>query len=121
MEEKIRWIDRKATGRKIQHMMDERGLSAVRVSEELGLLSAQAVYNWWWGKTVPDPDNLYGLSRILGVRTDDILMGYDQDPDRRTELHKDHREEPGGQSQALPILQKYLMLSCLSSETIRYK
>ena len=71
-------IDVEATGRKIGQLIEKRGLEVKELSGLLGL-SPQAVYKWQNGKTLPDIENLYIFSRILGVKIDDFIVGTDKE------------------------------------------
>ena len=62
------------TGMHIKRLMKENGISVREVQESLGLESPQAVYKWLHGTSLPALDNLLALSRLLGVRMEDILV-----------------------------------------------
>ena len=61
-------IDLEATGRRIRRLRESRGLSVLQIS------SVQAVYKWERGENLPNIDNLYALSRLFGVRIDEMLV-----------------------------------------------
>lgn len=58
----------------IKRLMEENELSVRDVQERLGLESPQSVYKWLHGTSLPALDNLLALSRLLGVRMEDILV-----------------------------------------------
>ena len=68
-------IDKKATGRRLKELMQERGLAAKDIQTYLFLGSVQSVYHWLNGTTLPTVDNLYALSDLFGVTVDDLLCG----------------------------------------------
>lgn len=64
----------KETGMRIKRLMAEKKLSVREVQERLGLESPQSVYKWLHGTSLPALDNLLALSRLLGVRMEEILV-----------------------------------------------
>lgn len=68
-----RGIDMEATGKRIGYLMKKSGWSAKEISDSMGV-TFQAVYKWREGKAIPDMENLYLLSRLLGVRMDDFIV-----------------------------------------------
>ena len=76
----IKVIDNQATCRNLKKMLDERGISARQVQQELQLESVQAVYKWFrtanGGKTsgIPSIDNLVLLAELMDVTLEDILV-----------------------------------------------
>lgn len=71
-------IDMKATGERIRNLRKERGLTIREVSEYMGFSTDQAVCKWQRGDSLPTVDNLYALSRLLGISMEDILVGNDE-------------------------------------------
>lgn len=67
-------IDSEETGKNIKRLMDEKGISYKDVYLALGLCGHQAVYKWIWGQSMPTLDNMVGLSYLLGVTIEDILV-----------------------------------------------
>ena len=45
------------------------------IARFMGFESAQAVYKWQRGESLPTVDNLYALSRLFDTTVDDILQG----------------------------------------------
>ena len=68
-------IDQKATGRQIRRFMKRRGFTVQDVKERLVLGCVQSVYHWLDGQSLPSLDNLYALSRMLGVPMDRLIIG----------------------------------------------
>ena len=75
-------IDTKATGERIRQLRLERGIRVEDISEFMGFESLVAVYKWQSGKSLPTVDNLFALSRLFGVRIDDILVEFRWEEDR---------------------------------------
>lgn len=67
-------IDVKATGVNMRRLMDERNITVKDISKELSLGSLYAIYKWLNGRGLPSVDNLVGLSHILQVRMEEILV-----------------------------------------------
>ena len=68
-------IDKKETRIDIRRIMDERGITVKNVQEYLNLDSAQSVYHWLNGISMPSIDNLYALSELVCVPMDEIVCG----------------------------------------------
>lgn len=67
-------IDVYATGQNIRAMLKAQGITTTEVKDLLCLCSHQAIYKWYRGESLPNIDNLVALSRLLGVKVDDILV-----------------------------------------------
>lgn len=67
-------IDLLLTGRNIQLLREQRGLTVRQLQQLLGFATPQAIYKWQHGDTLPSIDNLVALSAILGVSIDTILI-----------------------------------------------
>ena len=72
--EKSGEINIKRTGSKIKRLCDERRISVKTIQKELYIGSFQSVYAWFSGKTLPSLDNMYRLSRLLGVSVDEMIV-----------------------------------------------
>lgn len=70
---KLRQINMRATGERIQQLRIERGLTARQITDALGL-THHSYYKWVWGKSVPSIDTLIGLADLFGVKIDDIIV-----------------------------------------------
>ena len=69
----LKGLDMVATGQMISQLIKKSGLSTREISEQMNL-SVQAVSKWRNGYSLPELENLFILSRILGVRVDDFLV-----------------------------------------------
>lgn len=61
------------TGKRIQILLADRGISVRRLQEQMGLESSQAIYKWLHGKSLPSLEHAVSLSRILGVAVEELL------------------------------------------------
>lgn len=66
-------LDMCATGKQISCLIEKSGLSNKEIGERMNI-SVQAIYKWRHGTSFPDIENLYILSRILGVKVDDFFV-----------------------------------------------
>ena len=66
-------IDPEATGKNICRLMKLRGKKVKDISKDCGV-SAQAVYKWLSGKSLPSLDNLKALSLALKTTMQSILV-----------------------------------------------
>ena len=67
-------IDLAATGRNIERLRREAGLSVRALQGVFGFSSPQAIYKWQRGRALPTLDNIAVLARLLGVSIEDILV-----------------------------------------------
>jgi len=65
------------TGRRMKEVCESKNISARDLQEIMQLASVQAVYNWFKGVRLPNIDNLFAFSRLLGVSLDDLLVAED--------------------------------------------
>lgn len=70
-------IDLIATGRNIEALRKQRGLSVRDLQDVLGFATPQAIYKWQHGTSLPTVDNLVVLSAVLRVPIDKILVTED--------------------------------------------
>ena len=82
-------IDLAATGRNIQRLREERGLTVRDLQAYFGFEEPQAIYKWQKGKSLPTVDNLYALAALLQVTVDDILV-----PVKLHTLSREQQAEP---------------------------
>ena len=68
-------IDKRETGINIRRIMDQHKLTVKDVQQFLGLGSAQSIYHWLNGISLPTIDNLYALSELFQVPMDDLICG----------------------------------------------
>ena len=69
-------VDIEATGKKIDNLRKEAGLSVRDIQEVMGFSTPQAIYKWIWGKSMPKVDNLVILSVLFNTSLDDIVVYY---------------------------------------------
>ena len=69
-----RVIDTVKTGKNIERLMAERGLTARDIQQRLGFAERRPVYFWLAGKNLLSIDNLLMLAEMLHVSMDDILV-----------------------------------------------
>ena len=55
--------------------MDQHKLTVKDVQQFLGLGSAQSIYHWLNGISLPTIDNLYAMSELLQVSVDEMICG----------------------------------------------
>ena len=67
-------IDVYATGKNIERLRKEKGLSVRDIASFMGFLEPQAVYKWQQGKALPSLDNMFALSVLLEVPMEEILV-----------------------------------------------
>lgn len=70
-------IDMLMTGQLIKRLVSERGYSVSEVQERLGLSCPQPIYRWYKGQNIPSVDNLFIMSRMLGLHMEDLLIQRD--------------------------------------------
>lgn len=73
-----RVIDLVKTGKNIERLLSERGLTARDVQQRLGFAERRPVYFWIQGKNLPSIDNLFMLAEMLQVSIDEILIPKDE-------------------------------------------
>ncbi|MCR4618762.1 MAG: helix-turn-helix domain-containing protein [Lachnospiraceae bacterium] len=66
-------IDTEKTGKRIQQMCREKGLTVSFIQRELCFKSPQAVYRWFSCKTIPSIDSLVLLANLLDCHIEDLL------------------------------------------------
>lgn len=67
-------VDTVNTGKRINDLRKNAGLSVKDIQNVLGLSSTQAIYKWLSGQNLPTVDNLVILASILNVRLDDLIV-----------------------------------------------
>ena len=66
------------TGKRIERLRKDAGLTVKDLQECFGFSTPQAIYKWQSGMALPTVDNLVVLSKLLGVKVDDILALEDE-------------------------------------------
>lgn len=69
----ITGIDMVATGKHFTKILNESGFTDRELSAIMGL-SVQSINKWRHGHNLPDIENLFILSRLLGMKVDDLLV-----------------------------------------------
>ena len=67
-------IDLTAIGRNIERLRIAAGYTVRELQRQLGLCSAQAIYRWQRGETLPSLDNMVILSRLFRASIEEILV-----------------------------------------------
>ena len=67
------------TGRNIEQLRRNAGLTVRDLQDYFGFEYPQAVYKWQRGECLPAVDNLLALSLLLGVSMEDLLVYEDQE------------------------------------------
>lgn len=67
-------VDLAATGKNIEKLRKEAGLSVKDLQSIFGFGTPQAIYKWQHGTALPTVDNLVLLSAIFKVSIDEILV-----------------------------------------------
>ena len=70
----MRYIDQEKSAEMMRKIMDEKSITASYIASKIGV-SIATVSKWVNGKSFPEVNNLFLLSRILGVTVDDIVVG----------------------------------------------
>ena len=74
MKNDVLQINMKATGERLKKLCEENCVTIKRIQEELQIGAYKSIYNWFAGKTLPSLDNMYRLSRLLGVPMEDMIV-----------------------------------------------
>ena len=67
-------INMAETGKNIERLRKEAGLSVKNLQDLFGFRTPQAIYKWQRGCALPSIDNLVVLAAVLNVKIDDILV-----------------------------------------------
>lgn len=67
-------IDMVTTGKNIERLRKNAGISVRDLQNVFGFGTPQAIYKWQHGTAMPTIDNLVVLADVLQVRIDDILV-----------------------------------------------
>lgn len=62
------------TGKKIEEMRKQVGMTVKELQEVFGFATPQAIYKWQHGTAMPTIDNLVILAAVFGCRIDDIIV-----------------------------------------------
>ena len=67
-------IDIAATGRNIQRMCDDKGITVKDIQNACGFTTGNAVYKWINGKCMPTIDNMVIIAHMFGTTIDNIII-----------------------------------------------
>ena len=67
-------VDLVATGKNVEKLRKEAGLSVKELQNIFGFGTPQAIYKWQHGTALPTVDNLVLLSAVFNVSIDEILV-----------------------------------------------
>jgi len=100
----ISGLDMEATIRKVSKEINKSGLSDKELGGIMGL-SVQSINKWRHGHNLPDIENMFILSRILGKRVDVFLVPMaTEQPIFEVEIEagQDPAHRPGAHDDRLP-------------------
>ena len=67
------YVDMIATGKRIKAMRVAKGMTVKDVQEIFGFGSANTIYKWQNGESMPTIDNMVVLAKIFGTTIDAII------------------------------------------------
>ena len=67
-------IDMTATGKNIDRLRREAGMTVRDLQAVFGFSTPQAIYKWQRGKAMPTLDNIVVLAAVFGVTLEEILV-----------------------------------------------
>ena len=67
-------IDMTATGRNIDRLRRNAGMTVRELQAVFGFSTPQAIYKWQRGDAMPTLDNIVALAAVFGVTVEDILV-----------------------------------------------
>ena len=70
----IPFVNTVETGRNIDMLRTQAGLSVRDMQVVFGFATPQAIYKWFHGTAMPTIDNLVILAAMLGVTMDEIVV-----------------------------------------------
>lgn len=65
----------KRTGLRLKELCRQNGITVKAIQRELHIGAFQSIYAWFSGKALPSLDNMYCLSRLLGIAMEDMIVG----------------------------------------------
>lgn len=92
-------IDLRQTGRNIEQLRRNAGLSVRALQDYFGFEYPQAIYKWQHGECLPSVDNLLALSRLLDVPIEELLVCKDQERPAFGRMTRAARKKPLPQRQ----------------------
>lgn len=67
-------IDIQQTGKHLKNLCHLHGITVKDIQKELYIGSFQSIYAWFSGKSLPTLENIYGLSGLLGIPVDRLII-----------------------------------------------
>lgn len=67
-------LDVLMTGQVLKEKIRKSGYTISEIQRKLKLACPQPIYRWIKGETLPSIDNLYGLSRLLKVSMEELVV-----------------------------------------------
>ncbi len=67
-------IDMTATGINIKRIRESKGYTVRDIQEAFGFATANTVYKWQRGESLPTIDNLLALSEMFEVKMEEIIV-----------------------------------------------
>ena len=67
-------VDQEKTGLRIQELCRENGITVKMIQTKLGLKCPQAVYRWFYGKSLPTVEHLYTIACMLKMPIDELIV-----------------------------------------------
>ena len=62
------------TGEWLRYLCKIKNITVTDIQDKLQIVSNQAVYAWFNGKTLPSLNNMLALSYLLGVKMSDMVV-----------------------------------------------
>ena len=62
------------TGENIKRIAKEKGYSADKIRDVLGISDRSNIYKWFRGEVLPTVDNLLALSILFGVTINELIV-----------------------------------------------
>ena len=67
-------VNQEKTGMRIQELCRKNGITVKMIQHELGLKCPQAVYRWFYGKSLPTIEHLYTIACMLKMPIDELIV-----------------------------------------------
>ena len=67
-------IDKERTGKRIQALVTESGISVTALLDYLGLSSPNSIYKWYHGKALPNLEHSFKLSHLCGISIEEMIV-----------------------------------------------
>lgn len=67
-------IDMKRTGERLEAALKTAGIEVKDLQKYLHLSCPQPIYRWFKGQILPSVDHLYGISQLLHMHMEDLIV-----------------------------------------------